>query len=83
MSYYAEKTNGAKLENILAESGIDSNMIFYAQREETLPVNPSIFEDIENQQTRDAISKVMVFLTISLIGLSGLITIENKNISNV
>ena len=40
--YYTEKIGGTKFELILAESGIDSDMTFYAQWEENSVVIPSI-----------------------------------------
>ncbi len=67
--YYTEKTGGIKFEMILNESGIDSNMTFYAQWEENSIVAPSVSEDIKNPKTGDNIIISINMLIISFIGL--------------
>jgi len=67
--YYTQKTGGTKLEMILNESGIDSDMTFYArwQKEEA------------NPKTFDGISSNILMVTISLLGLVGvIITLKKK-----
>lgn len=59
--YYTEKTGGTKFEMILNESGIDSNMMFYAQWE--------LVEEVP--KTLDNITSSIMIGTISLIGLVG------------
>ena len=54
MGYFTEKTGGTKLELILAESGIDSDMTFYAQWKKTTIEDesssvPSIPDDEEQE----------------------------------
>ena len=82
MGYFTEKTGGTKLELILAESGIDSDMTFYAQWEETTSNVPGETEDEnsgvipsepeeENPKTFDGIGTSIFMGTISLIGLVG------------
>lgn len=70
--YYTEKSGGTKFELILAESGIDSDMTFYAQWEE---------KNIgENPNTLDNIEKIALTLIISFIGLiSSVIYFMNKD----
>ena len=58
--YYTEKTGGTKFEMILNESGIDSDMIFYAQWEE----NSAASEAIENPNTGDNIKISIILLMI-------------------
>ena len=70
LGFYTEKTGGTKLELILAESGIDSDMTFYAHWQ----------ENVENPQTKDDIRTAILSLIISLIGLSSLIIVRIKNI---
>jgi len=61
--YYTEKTGGTKFELILAESGIDSDMTFYAQWD--VASTP----EEENPKTFDEIGTSIFMGTISLIGL--------------
>lgn len=68
LGYYTEKTGGTRLELILAESGIDSDMTFYAQWEENSVVVPSEPEE-ENPNTFDGIISSIMLGAISLIGL--------------
>lgn len=77
LGYYTEKTGGTKLEMILAESGIDSDMTFYAQWEENSSVAPSSPEE-ENPNTFDDVGSSVFIGTISLIGLIGAITYLKK-----
>ena len=70
MGYFTEKVGGTKFELILAESGIDSDMTFYAQWEETTSIAPG--EPVEgNPKTFDGIGTSIFMGIISLIGLSG------------
>ncbi len=70
--YYTEKIGGTKFELILAESGIDHDMTFYAQWEEkTVEENPNTLDNIEN---------TMITLVISILGLVGsILYFNNKN----
>jgi len=70
VGYYTEKTGGTKFELILAESGIDNDMTFYAQWEENSVVIPSIPEE-ENPKTFDNSGYTILMLTASIIGLVG------------
>lgn len=70
MGYFTEKVGGTKFELILAESGIDSDMTFYAQWEETTSIAPGEPEE-ENPKTFDGIGTSIFMGTISLIGLVG------------
>ena len=80
--YYTEKNGGTKFELILAESGIDQNMTFYAQWEENTIITPSISEE-ENPNTLDTIEKTIVTLIISFLGLvSSVIYFKKKNKTN-
>jgi len=72
--YYTEKTGGTKFEMILNESGIDSNMIFYAQWEE----NSAASEAIENPNTGDNIKISIILLILSSVGLFVTFNIINK-----
>ena len=74
VGYYTEKTNGTKFELILAESGIDSDMTFYAQWKEKT-------NDINNPQTNDNITTSIVMMILSLIGI--VILSKNKYINNL
>ena len=78
--YYTEKIGGTKFELILAESGIDNDMTFYAQWEETTGIAPGEPEsedsvilppelEDENPNTFDGIGSSIFMLIISLIGL--------------
>ena len=80
--YYTEKIGGTKFELILAESGIDNDMTFYAQWEETTGIAPGepesedsvilppeLEEEIPN--TYDSISNSVITVIIALIGLIG------------
>lgn len=70
--YYTEKSGGTKFELILAESGIDQDMTFYAQWEEK--------NVEENPNTLDNIEKIVVTLVISILGLVGsILYFNNKN----
>ena len=80
--YFTEKVGGTKFELILAESGIDSDMTFYAQWKETTSNVPGETEDEnsgvipsgpeeENPKTFDGIGTSIFMGTISLIGLVG------------
>ena len=70
--YYTEKSGGTKFELILAESGIDHDMTFYAQWEEK--------NVEENPNTLDNIEKIVVSLIISILGLVGtILCFNNKN----
>ena len=62
IGYYTEKTNGTKFELILAESGIDNDMTFYAQWKEKN-------NNINNPQTNDNIMMSIVMMMLSLIGI--------------
>ena len=75
--YYTEKSGGTKFELILAESGIDSDMTFYAQWEENLVEAPS--QSVENPNTLDSIGKAIITLIISSLGLSSSILYFNNN----
>ena len=89
--YYTEKIGGTKFELILAESGIDSDMIFYAQWEENSVVIPSIPEEEnsavipeipeeENPKTFDDFVYSILMLSVSIIGLIGIaIFLKKKN----
>lgn len=70
--YYTEKSGGTKFELILAESGIDQDMTFYAQWEEkNIEENPNTLDNIEN---------TMITLLISILGLVGtILCFNNKN----
>ena len=70
MGYFTEKVGGTKFELILAESGIDSDMTFYAQWEETTSIAPGEPEE-ENPKTFDGIGTSIFMVIISLIGVSG------------
>lgn len=74
--YYTEKVGGTKFELILAESGIDRDMIFYAQWEEK-----SIIQNTEeNPNTLDNIGNTIITLVISTFGLIGsVLYFNNKN----
>ena len=77
--YYTEKKDGTKLEMILAESGIDGDMTFYAHWEENSAVAQPIPEE-ENPKTIDSIGSSIIMGTISLIGLVGAtIYLKKKN----
>lgn len=82
LGYYTEKTGGTKLEFILAESGIDADMTFYAHWEEVSVVIPPTSEDIENPQTSDNIIINIISLAVSLTGLSIVSVITKKNTIN-
>lgn len=78
--YYTEKIGGTKFDMILAESGIDSDMTFYAQWEEYSGVAPSEPEKEnittspilpENPKTFDGISISIIVVIISFICLIG------------
>ena len=70
--YYIEKIGGTKFELILAESGIDQDMTFYAQWEEK--------NTEENPNTLDNIESTMITLVISILGLVGsILCFNNKN----
>lgn len=71
--YYTEKINGTKLELILAESGIDSDRMFYAQWEESTSIS-----EIKNPQTLDNIGNIIIISIISFVGLVGSIIYFNK-----
>lgn len=77
LGYFTEKTGGTKLEMILAESGIDSNMIFYAHWEENSNILP-IMPDEGNPHTFDGIGNSIFIGIISLIGLVGAIIYLKK-----
>lgn len=62
LGYYTEKTNGTKLENILAESGIDADMTFYARWQKK--------EELINPDTFDNIIIYFITLSISIVGLA-------------
>lgn len=83
--YYNEKNGGTKFELILAESGIDRDMTFYARWEENSGGVPGIPEDTkeeitlvpddeieENPNTLDNVSNSIFIGVISLIGLISL-----------
>ena len=75
--YYTEKSGGTKFEMILAESGIDNDMTFYAQWEENFSESSS--ESVENPNTLDPISKTIITLIISTSGLIfSIIYFKNK-----
>lgn len=79
LGYFTEKIGGTRFELILAESGIDSDMIFYAQWEEILAVSPTVPEE-ENPKTFDDFGYTMLMLFISIIGLiSTTIFLRKKN----
>lgn len=87
--YYTEKNGGTKFELILAESGIDADMTFYAQWEENLFVEPTVPEEEtpsveltipeeQNPNTLDNILNIIIMGIISLIGLIGSIIYLKK-----
>lgn len=81
--YFTEKIGGTKFEMILNESGIDKDMIFYAQWEENSSVLPSINEEIKNPQTGDDIGISIILGIISLVSfvsLNSYIIRKNKSI---
>lgn len=57
--YYTDRNDGTKFELILAESGIDSDMVFYARWD----------KQESNPNTLDTIEKSIAAMVISLIGL--------------
>lgn len=67
--YFTEKTGGTKFEMILNESGIDSDMTFYAQWEENSAANQPISEVFENPKTGDNIIIYIIMLVISSTGM--------------
>ena len=70
--YYTEKIGGTKFELILAESGIDHDMTFYAQWEEK--------NVEENPNTLDNLGNTIITLVISILGLVGsILYFNNKN----
>lgn len=79
LGYFTEKTGGTKFELILAESGIDSDMTFYARWEENSSVSPSIPEE-ENPKTFDNSGYTILTLTVSIIGLAGVAIFLKKEI---
>ena len=82
--FYTQKSGGTKFELILAESGIDSDMTFYAQWEENPTTqkpeeNSSIQNKVENPNTLDNIEKTVVTLMLSfMMLLSSIIYFKNK-----
>lgn len=89
LGYFTEKIGGTKFELILAESGIDSDMTFYAQWEENSVVIPSIPEEEnstvipeipeeENPKTFDNIGYTILILTVSIIGLVVIVVFLKK-----
>jgi len=74
--YYTEKTGGTKFEMILNESGIDSDMTFYAQWEEASVASPYLGE--ENPKTFDNLGSSILIGTISLVGLVGIVIYLKK-----
>jgi len=80
MGYFTEKIDGTKFELILAESGIDSDMTFYAQWKETSSGGPGTTEQYEeNPNTLDNIGKTIIICLISIIGLiSGIIYFKKE-----
>ena len=71
--YYTEKSGGTKFELILAESGIDSDMTFYAQWEENS-------NKVENPNTLDSIGKSIITLIISIFCVvCSVLYFNNKN----
>lgn len=79
VGYYTEKTGGTKFEMILNESGIDSDMTFYAKWEENSAVSPSV-PDEENPKTFDNIGTAILMITASIIGLAGMMILLKKEI---
>lgn len=70
--YYTEKSGGTKFELILAESGIDQDMTFYAQWEEK--------NVEENPNTLDNLGNTIITLVISILGLVGsILCFDYKN----
>lgn len=66
--FYTEKVGGKPLEDVMnSEAGIEEHIIFYAQWEEILSDKIIISE--ENPKTLDSVSRSILFLTISIIGL--------------
>ena len=93
LGYYTEKNGGTKFEMILAESGIDSDMTFYAHWEENSIVSPSKPEDEneeinpsiskeENPNTGDNIIEIIIISGIALIGLIASIIFFRKKQKN-
>ena len=79
MGYFTEKVGGTKFELILAESGIDSDMTFYAQWEETTSIAPVEPEE-ENPKTFDGIGTSILMGTISSIGLlAAILYLKKRN----
>ena len=69
LGFYTGKTDGTKLEMILAESGIDSDMTFYAHWEK--------IEDVPN--TLDNVSYSIIMIILSIIGFVVATMYLNKN----
>ena len=71
IGFFTEKTGGKSFEEIMnSESGIESDMTFYARWEETTSIVPGEPEE-ENPKTYDGIGTSIFIGTISLIGLVG------------
>lgn len=75
--YYTEKIGGTKFEMILNESGIDSDMTFYAQWDEVASSGQGE-AIVENPNTFDGITSSILTVFISLIGLVGIIIYSKK-----
>lgn len=70
--YYTERIGGTKFELILAESGIDSDMTFYAQWEKNSAVSETIPEaQVQPPKTNDGIMDNILIGIIALIGAAG------------
>ena len=68
--YYTEKIGGQKFEMILNESGIDSDMIFYAHWEKVSSVSESE-QEVKNPKTYDGIGNSIIILMTSLVVIIG------------
>lgn len=65
IGFYTSKNEGTKLEFILAESGIDKDMTFYAQWEERAEC-PQTFDSIVLNIIFFAVSLILLYITIYL-----------------
>ena len=74
LGYFTEKTGGTKIDNLMAEAGIDTDMTFYAQWESI----DSNKKGTSNPQTGD---NILVYVGICLISIVGLVTtVKSKKI---
>jgi len=90
LGFYTKKTGGTKLENYIAEAGIDGNLTFYAQWEEaSSEAEPPISEDNSasnnndkptgnNPQTSDNIIFFVGIFLVAVIGITATIRFRKK-----